>query len=94
MGSNTSKYIILVVVAVAVSPPYSSNSESPRISVTLNSAIYNYLYIKTGIRKLTPTKLKDYPYNLFTVIAKYSRIGNCLLLIINSSSLSVEVSLI
>jgi hypothetical protein len=93
MGSNTSRYIILVVVAVAVSPPYSSNSESLCISVTLNSVIYNCLCVKTGIRKLIPIKLKDCPYNLFTIIAKYSWIGNCLLLIINGSSLSVEVSL-
>jgi hypothetical protein len=95
MGSNTSGYIILVVVAVAVavSPPCGSNSESPRISVTLDSVIYNCLWVKTGIYKLTPTKLKDCPCDLFTVIAKYSWIGNCLLLIINGSSPSVEVSL-
>ena len=89
-SSNTSGYIILVVVA---SPPCGSISESPPISVTLNSVIYSCLYIKTGICKLTPTKLKDYPYDLFIVIAKYSRIRNCLLLIINGSSLSVKVSL-
>ena len=90
-SSNTSRYIILVV---AVSPPYGSNSKSPYISITLNSIIYSCLYVKTSIRKLTLIKLKDYPYNLFTVIAKYSRIRNCLLLIINGSSPSVEVSLI
>ena len=32
-------------------------------------------------------------YNLFTVIVKYNQIGNCLLLIINSSSPSVDISL-
>jgi len=94
MGSNTSKYIILVIIAVAVLPPYGSNSESLYISVTLNSVIYNCLYVKTSIHKLTLIKLKDCPYNLFTVIAKHSRIRNCLLLIINGSSPSVEVSLI
>jgi hypothetical protein len=70
------------------------NSESPYISVTLNNIIYSCLYIKTGIRKLTPIKLKDCPYNLFMVIAKYSQIRNYLLLTINGSSLSIEVSLI
>jgi len=90
-SSNTSGCIILVIAA---SPPYSSNSESPRISVTLNSAIYSCLYVKTGIYKLTPIKLKDCPCNLFTVIAKYSWIRNYLLLIINGSSPSIEVSLI
>jgi hypothetical protein len=89
--SNTSGYIIFVVV---VSPSCRSNTESPPISVTLNSIIYSCPYVKTGIYKLTLIKLKDYPYNLFTVIAKHSRIRNCLLLIINSSSPSVEVSLI
>jgi len=38
--SNTSRYIILVVIA---SPSYGSNSESLLISVTLNSVIYNCL---------------------------------------------------
>ena len=90
-SSNTSGYIILAVV---LSPFYGSNSESPRISVTLNSVIYSYLCVKTRIRKLTLIKLKDYPYDLFMVIVKYSRIRNCLLLIINGSSPSVEVSLI
>jgi len=88
--SNTSGYIILVVVAL---PPCCSNSESPLIFVTLNSVIYSYLCVKTGIRKLTLIKLKDCPCDLFTIIAKYSQIRNCLLLIINSSSPSVEVSL-
>ena len=77
-----------------VSPPYGSNSESPRISVTLNSVIHNYLYVKTSIYKLIPIKLKDCPYNLFTVIVKHNQIGNCLLLIINGSSPFIEVSLI
>ena len=90
-GSNTSGYIILVVAAP---PSCGSNSESPCISVTFDSAIYNCLQVKTSIYKLILIKLKDYPCNLFTVIAKYSWIGNCLLLIINGSSLSVKVSLI
>jgi hypothetical protein len=55
-SSNTSGYIILVVAA---SPSYGSNTKSPRISITLNSIIYSYLYVKTGIHKLTPIKLKD-----------------------------------
>ena len=88
--SNTSRYIILVVAA---SPLCNSNSKSLRISVTLNSATYNCPCIKTGICKSTPTKLKDCPYDLFTVIAKHSQIGNCLLLTINSSSPSIKVSL-
>ena len=78
-SSNTSKYIILVVAAP---PSYSSNSESPRISVTLDSTTYKCLWVKTGIHKLILIKLKDCPYNLFTIITKYSRVRNCLLLII------------
>ena len=89
--SNTPGYIILVVAA---SPSCGSNSESLSISVTLNSAIYSCLCVKTGIRKSTLIKLKDCPCDLFTVIVKHSRIRNCLLLIINGSSPSVEVSLI
>ena len=88
--SNTSGYITLVVVAL---PSCGSNSESPHISVTLDSAIYSCPWLKTGICKSTPTKLKDCPCNLFMVIIKYSQIGNCLLLIINGSSPSLEVSL-
>jgi hypothetical protein len=89
-GSNTSGYIILVVAAP---PSRSSNSESPRISVTLDSTTYNCLWVKTGIHKSTLIKLKDCPYDLFTVIAKYSWVRNCLLLTINGSSPSIEVSL-
>jgi len=67
--SNTSGYIILVVIA---STFCGDNSKSPAISVTFNSTIYSYLWVKTGIRKLTPIKLKDCPYNLFIVIVKHS----------------------
>ena len=90
-GSNTSRYIILVIAAP---PSRSSNSESLRISITLDSAIYNCLQVKTNIYKLTLIKLKDYSCDLFTIIAKYSQVRNCLLLTINSSFLSIEVSLI
>ena len=90
-SSNTSRSIIFVVVA---SPSCYSNSESPPISITLNSAIYSCPCVKTNIYKSTLIKLKDCPCNLFIVIAKYSWIRNCLLLIMNSSSPSVKVSLI
>ena len=90
-GSNTSGYIILVVAAP---PSCGSNSESLRISVTLNSAIYNCPWVKTSIYRLILIKLKDCPCDLFTVIVKHSQVRNCLLLIINSSSPSIKVSLI
>ena len=90
-GSNTSGYIILVVAAP---PSRGSNSESPHISVTLDSAIYNYPWVKTSICKLILIKLKDCLCDLFTVIAKYSQVGNCLLLTINGSFPSIKVSLI
>ena len=68
-SSNTFGYIILVIATL---PSCGSNSESLYISITLNSAIYNCLWVKTNIYKLILIKLKDCLCNLFTVIAKYS----------------------
>ena len=89
--SRTSGYIILSVVESLFS---GSKRERPSMLVTLESAIYSWPCVKTGIRRSTPTELKDWPCDLFTVIAKHKRTGNCLRATINGSSPSEEVSFI
>ena len=47
------------------------------LAVALDSATYNWPCENTGFGKYTPTLGIVYPYDLLTVIAKLSRIGNC-----------------
>ena len=49
----------------------------PFLLVTLDTATYNFPWLKKGFGKYTPTCFNDCPWLLFIVIAKHTEIGNC-----------------
>lgn len=68
------------MLVVADTVPGMSGCKTAKQStlVACDTATYNCPCVNTGIRKSTPTTSSDCPRALFIVIAKHSRIGNCL----------------